>query len=54
MKVIYNVENRMIQEVQQSMESQLIEVMNLKMQMIQFGLIVKGFRMKYRKLKCRT
>jgi hypothetical protein len=31
MKVMSNVKNMMIQELQQSMESQLIEVMNLKM-----------------------
>jgi hypothetical protein len=40
MKVIYNLKNIMIQEVQQSMESQLIEVMNLKMHVIQFVSIV--------------
>jgi glycerol-3-phosphate responsive antiterminator len=47
MKVIYTRENMMNQEFQQCSESQLIEVMILKMHMIQFGSIVKSIQMKW-------
>jgi hypothetical protein len=46
MKVICTIENMMNQEFQHGMESQLIEVMILKMQPIQFGSIVNLIQMK--------
>jgi DNA-directed RNA polymerase beta' subunit len=50
MKVIDTLKNMMSQEVQHGLESQLIEVMNLKMHMIQFGVIVNLIQMKRMKV----
>jgi hypothetical protein len=49
-KVIDNLKNKMNKEFQHWMESQLIEVMNLKMQMIQFVSIVNVIQMKWMKV----
>jgi hypothetical protein len=46
MKMIYTAENMMNQEFQHFVEEQLIEVMILKMQMIQFVSISKRIQMK--------
>jgi hypothetical protein len=46
MKVIHTKKNMMIQESQHCVEFQLSEVMNLKMQMIQFVSIVNLIQMK--------
>jgi hypothetical protein len=50
MKVIYNMKNMMNQEFEQSKESQLIEVMIHKMQMIQFESIVNLIQMKWQEI----
>jgi hypothetical protein len=50
MKVIHKMKNMMNQEFQYCSESQLIEVMTLKMHTIQFGFIVNLIRMKWMKV----
>jgi hypothetical protein len=45
MRMMNTLQNMMIQESQQWMESRLIEVMNVEMQMIQFVLIVNWIQM---------
>jgi hypothetical protein len=50
MKVIHTLKNRMSQEFEHCSESQLIEVMNLKMQTTQFGVIVNLIQMKWMKM----
>jgi ATP/ADP translocase len=50
MKVSYSRKNMMNQEFQHYSESQLIEVMILKMHPIQFGLIVNLIQMKWMKM----
>jgi hypothetical protein len=50
MKVIDNLQNIPNKEFQHSMESELIEVMNLQMQMIQFVPIVNLIQMKVMKV----
>jgi DNA topoisomerase IA len=50
MKVIYNWKNMMNKEFRHCMESKLIEVMNMKMQMIQFASAMKGIQMKLMKV----
>jgi hypothetical protein len=50
MKVIYNSKNMMNKEFQHSLESELIEVMNMKMQTIQFVLIVNLIQLKWVKV----
>jgi hypothetical protein len=50
MKVIYIIENMMNQQFQYCAESQLIEVMILKMHAIQFALIVNLIQMKSMKV----
>jgi hypothetical protein len=45
-KVIYTMKNTLNQEFEQWKESQLIGVMNMKMQMIQFVSIVNWVQMK--------
>jgi hypothetical protein len=50
MKVIYKMKNMMNQEFEQWKESKLIEVMKMKMQMIQFVLIVNLIQMKLMKV----
>jgi hypothetical protein len=45
MKVIHKMNNMMSKEFQHSMESQLIEVMTMKMQMTQFVSIVNWIQM---------
>jgi hypothetical protein len=49
MKMIHNWKNILIQEFQHSLESKLIEVMIMKMLLIQFVLIVKVIQMKVMK-----
>jgi hypothetical protein len=41
-EVIYKMKNILNKKFQNCVESQLIEVMKMKMEMIQFGIIVKG------------
>jgi hypothetical protein len=48
MKVIYKMKNMMNKAFQHWMESKLIEVMNMKMQMIQFVSIVNSIQIKLR------
>jgi hypothetical protein len=50
--MLYTIENMMNQEFQHCAESQLIEVMNMKMHVIQFGLIVNAIRMKLNEIFC--
>jgi hypothetical protein len=46
MKVIYKMRNMMIREFQHFVEFQLTEVMNMKMQMIQFESIPRVIQMR--------
>jgi hypothetical protein len=50
MKVIHASQNMMNQEFQHCLESQLIEVMNMKMHRIQFVLMVNLIQMKWMKV----
>jgi hypothetical protein len=50
MKVIHKMKNMMNQEFQQLRESQLIELMNFQMQIIQFVSIVNLIQMKWREI----
>jgi DNA-directed RNA polymerase beta' subunit len=50
MKVIDNIQNMMSKEVQHCMESQLIEVMKMKMHTIQFAVIVNLIQTKSMKV----
>jgi hypothetical protein len=50
MKIRDNLPNTMSKKVQHCVESQLIEVMKMKMQWIQFGLIVNEIQMKSMKV----
>jgi hypothetical protein len=50
MKVIYTMKNILNQEFEQWKELQLIEVMNLKMQLIQFASIMNWIQMKSREV----
>jgi hypothetical protein len=52
MKAIYKMKNRMSKEFQHCMESQLIEVMTLKMHPIQFAVIVNLIQMKLNEMYC--
>jgi hypothetical protein len=52
MKVIYTRENMMSQEFQHCSESQLIEVMNMKMHEIQFAFIVNLTQTKLIEVSC--
>jgi hypothetical protein len=50
MKVTYKMQNMMIPEFQHSVEFRLIQVMKMKMQMIQFGSIVNLIQMEMMKV----
>jgi hypothetical protein len=52
MKVIHNIKNILNQESEQLKESQLIEVTNMKMHLIQFVSIVNWIQMKLMKMIC--
>jgi hypothetical protein len=54
MKVIYNIKNMMNKEFQHCVESKLIEVMKMKMPMIQFVSIVNLIQMKLMKVIDKT
>jgi hypothetical protein len=52
MKVIRSHENRIVQELRDGTESQLIEAMNMKMHLIQFASSVTAIQIKLMKVIC--